>query len=477
MLSVLLVLLPLLVLAPDDPKDPKKAQGPKKAEKAEKPKELSEAGKLLRTAWASQYEWTEDEVESVALSFTYSSRWRGRDEAKSAWKGRGELLIVGGKLLRVHMPGSQEWQRKTITGELHWVLARFMRKPFAEVFKGQKFKGPEKLARDILRVTAGRRVFLLKDDRIVGSEQWRGPPKKPQRVRIDYSPGPLGGGYGILGTAESYTIDSKKTRATRTLTIREGERAPAPLKYVSSTSSFGGESTTTIEFEAPEFDQKDAVLLDPSARDILKAAWEARFTLAADLRLEGRFERESGKGTRLRRKVEGEFQVWGMDKIDAVLDERGQKLGNAEQVRETCRAHLIGGFDVVRAIAFDKEFENCGFRLEDGVKEQVVTLIGHPSRLAFRLKDTAIVGHTVIERPETWFRYKIKRGRDGFIRIRRIDVEIDDNKHRLDFRYGKSRSVEVPKQLGIFLPPNSGGVGPAGGVVHYKLTRLKITKQ
>jgi len=466
---------------------------PDETKKAPEPEGLNEAGRLLRTAWASQYEWKEHEVETVSLGFSYRYASRGKEEdASTTWEGRGELLVrppeenreeaaeegrAPAMRLRLHLPGRSRWERATLRGHVETVLACFRRRPFPEEFEGATFEGPDELARGVRRVTAGGRIFLLKDDRIVGSEAWRGGDKERQRVRIDYTTGPVGGGYGILGSSESYKAGTRKTKRTSLLEVREGKRAPAPGKFTFREERRDGELEVVIEFDPPEFDAEHAVVLEPAARDALKEAWARRFTLPEDIRIEGRFEREPGKGTWLRRNVEGEFQIWGMDKIDAVLDERGRKLRNAEDVRRTCRDHLIEGFAMFHPRPFEEEFDGCGFRLGEAEDDDrtLVHVVGHPERLAFRLEDGAIVGRLDLESPETWLEYRVKKERDGTVRIRRIEVEHGDKKHRVDFRYGRSRGLVLPRRFGLFLPPGSRRGGREGGVVHYELSRVKAS--
>ncbi|NJN14446.1 MAG: hypothetical protein HC813_02085 [Planctomycetes bacterium] len=139
-----------------------------------------EAAQNLRVAWASQYEWREDKIESVVLDFTYAGSWKGnREGEESRWSGGGQILVVGNELVRGHYPGADESRRKQLHEHLTWVASRFVRRPFEEHFKDAKISPAEPLSDGSVRIKTGTIAYLLKSDRLIGAEVDVGTPPSP----------------------------------------------------------------------------------------------------------------------------------------------------------------------------------------------------------------------------------------------------------------------------------------------------------
>ena len=442
----------LLLLAPDDP------------------------AQMLRVAWASQYEWKEDKVQSATIDFRYTQTWGEKDEFKR--EGDGQVVVVGDEIVRRHYPDATDAAtRESIDRHVRWALDRFMRKPFEEAFKDAKFTGPEKSAFDQMKITAGSLTFFVKDDRIVAAESDIGEPGKPQIVRVEYKLADLGGGYAILGETISYTrpTDAVKVTRERTLTTRtEGDR-PAPAIYTYEEKSAKEHQRFTLDFHTLRFDLPDPVTLDPAARDLLKEAWGHRLVLPNDIRIQGEFQRTLDKEldrAGWQNDVRGDFQVWGMDKIQLKLDAPN------DYVQAMCDGHVHWIFDLLRDTPFDDEFKGCGFELEPQGADNVVRVYGYLKALAFRISSGVIVGHydRILSEPG-WWTYKTKSAGEGRFQIEKMKREkpIEGRKIELEFDYQRVRGYPIPKKFGVFATSQSQRGDTAVGVAEYSFKKAKVS--
>ena len=437
----------------------------------------SEALKLLRIAWASQYEWKEDSVENISLNFKYRMDWKNERNEEDSYEGEGQLVVVGTEVVRRHIPVTDPGRRARITSHLDWILGRFVRPPFEERFNDARFKGPEKAAGGLRRIGVGNIGFLIaKDERLAGEERNIGGGRAaPYVIRVDFTTGDCGDGYAVLAETASSTRNAQKSTVSRTLTLNAESKIPAPGRYV-YTRTDRAQTRVEITFETPKHNQEHAVALDPEARDLLKSGWARRFTLPDDIRIEGSFLRKpdktlAGSGWV---SVRGDFQVWGMDKIEVLLDDPKLDPRWATQIGKTCTGHFRQSFEYFRARPFDEEFKGCGFVLEPAAKTRIVHLKGHPKWLAFRLDEAGrIVGRLDLGTDE-WWSYKVREQREGYVTIERITREVEGEKIKLDFKYGKTKGTFVPKQIAVLALGQ--GRNPAWGACQYRLTKLKVTK-
>ena len=90
------------------------------------PPDEIDAEKLLRVAYASQYEWKEDDVKSVSLDFTWSTSWKGKDGRETRSQGIGHVLVVGDEVVRRHYPATTKSRKGQADGYLNWILERFI---------------------------------------------------------------------------------------------------------------------------------------------------------------------------------------------------------------------------------------------------------------------------------------------------------------------------------------------------------------
>ncbi len=443
-------LVALLLLVPDDP------------------------AQLMRVAWASQYEWKEDSVQSATIDFTYTRTWGEKGEFSR--EGQGQIVVVGDAIVRRHYPDvTDDDMRARIDGHVDWVLARFMRKPFEEAFKDAKFSGPEKSAYDQMKITVNDRARYVKDDRLVAEERNIGPPDKPFVVRVDFKLADLGGGYAILGESVSFTrqTDSMKVIRERTLTTRmEGDR-PAPATYAFEEKSAKEKQRFTLDFPAIRFDLPDPITLDPAARDRLKEAWGRRLVLPEEIRVMGQFQRTIDKDldrARWRGDVHGDFQVYGMSNIQITLDEGG------EETQRICEENIRWIFGLLRDTPFETEFNGCGFELEPQGDEVVVRVYGYPKALAFRIADGVIAGHYQRELSELgWWTYKTKSAGEGRFQIDRMKREIEGRKIELEFDYQRVRGHQIPKKFGVLGKSPSMRGDMAVGIAEYVFKKPKVS--
>jgi len=439
----------LLLLAPDDP------------------------AQMVKVAWASQYEWKEDTVESATIDFTYTRTWGEKGEYTR--KGSGHIVVVGDAVVRRHYPdAASDEERQGIDAHVDWVIARFVRKPFEEVYKDVKFSGPEKSAFDQWKILVNDTAVYVKDDRFVAADRNRGSPEKPHIVRVEFKHGDIGGGYAILGEFISFTnpADALKVTEERTLTTRtEGDR-PAPETYVHEEKSVKSKDRFELAFPSVRFNVPEPVLLDPKARDLLQGAWGHRFVLPEEIRIQGQFARTVDK--ELDRagwasEVHGNFQVYTMDNVQLTLDE-----GNNFAMKQ-CEKDVRWIFDLLRDTPFEQEFPGCGFELEPAGDETVVRVYGYPKALAFRVADGVIVGRYNRELSELgWWTYKTKAAGDGRHQIEKMKREVEGTKIEIDFDYQRVRGHQIPRKFGVFNTTPSMR-GPAIGIAEYIFKKPKVS--
>jgi hypothetical protein len=459
----------------------------------------TDAAQLLKTAYASQYEWKEDHLKNVTLEFTY--RWTWGPKAKPTDKkppppeanleGAGRVVVVGERVFPGHYPDLRrdgQWQREGRTvrgpeirnefqGHIAWVLRRFVRQPFDTAFKDAPIQGPEKTAFG-LKVTAHGRPIYIDQNKITAMELDVSARKdKPHMVLLQFQHGKVGDGYAILGETCSYTTKGTEIAVSwrRQLTTKQAERAPVPLSYTYTRTFGGSEQTLTIEFDRVTMDAAHPVVLDPHARDLLKEAWERRFTLPTAMGIEGEFHRRPDKDLAKARwqDVPGSFEVWGMTEIKVALPEnRFRDKGWRGTVEKTCEGHIRWIFGLLKATPFEEEFKDCGFELVPQGKEQVIQVYGYEKALAFKVADGAIVGHFSEElRKKGWWDYKVKRTSDGQFMLDRMRREFEGRKIELRFRYGRVKGYQLPKKVDV-LGTTAGE--PYVGVAEYSFRRLKV---
>jgi hypothetical protein len=439
----------LLLLAPEDP------------------------AQIMRVAWASQYEWKEDKVQSVTIDFRFS-RVSG-EKGETTRDGGGQIVVVGDEIVRRHYPDAADEQaRQQIDEHIDWVFGRFVRKPFEEAFKDAKFTGPEPSAFEQKKISAGAGVWYVKDDRIVAAEYDIGKPDKPFVVRADFKTADLGGGYAIVGESVSYTRPSDATKVTRERTLAtrmEGDR-PAPASYTYEEKSAGDKERFTIDFASVRFDLADPVTLDPAARDLLKEAWGRRLVLPENIIIQGQFVRQIDKDLERARwtdGVTGDFQVYGMENIQIVLDEHN------DEVMKTCEAHIRWIFGLLRDRPFEEEFKGCGFEREPQGTETIVRVYGYPKALAFRVAGGQLTGHYQRVLSETeWWTYKTKSAGEGRFQIEHMKREVEGRKIDLAFDYQRVRGHVIPKKFGVLATP-SAWRGTTVGIAEYTFKRPKVS--
>lgn len=452
----------------------------------------TDAAKLLKIAYASQYEWKEDGLKNVTLEFTYTWTWgpkaKPRDKKTppiiNTRKGAGRIVVVGRRVVPGHYPdlrGGKTLDGKDVRGEfgrhLGWVLRRFVRQPFDTVFKGVKLKGPEETAFGHRIVAHGRPIYV-KNDRIAAVETNVSTRKqKRHMVLVQYRHGEVGDGYGILGETCNYkTLGAEKPVSwTRKLTTKDTERAPVPLLYVYEHTVDKSEETLQIEFDRVTVDSAHPVVLDPVARDLLKGAWGRRFTLPTDMGIEGEFhrrpDRDLDKGGWS--DVPGSFEVWGMNEIKATIPENRIRNKNWRMnVEKTCTDNIRWIFSLLRATPFETEFKDCGFELVPQGKDQVIQVYGYGKALAFKLVGGAIVGHySSVYGEKGWWNYKVKRTSDGRFILDRMKREFKRRKIDLKFRYGRVKGIQLPKKFDVL---GTSSREPYIGVAEYSFRRLKV---
>jgi len=340
--------------------------------------------KLLRVAYASQYEWKEDKVANATFDFAWKLAGESRKKVKWTSEASGSVVIVDGEIKRVHIPGPGRVHRDRVRIDLAWVLRRFVRKPFDERFKDAKFAPPEKMADGNTRVTVNGLRYLVADNRITGMEVNVGSPQKPSFVRVIFEPKDLGGGYGILAESRSHSFGGIKTEREQKLTIATQDGIPIPRAMRISELNRAGKVVRTLKFSNPRLNLDHPIAVDAVARDRVKAAWERRYAWPGGLRFEGKWERELDNATtkgRWARNVKGEFQFLGGE-LELTMDEsvRLQRRWRGG-VLKTSTDDLNASFMHLAPTLFDAAFPGCGFEVDAEAADGVVRVLGHPTIL------------------------------------------------------------------------------------------------
>ncbi|MHC4972649.1 MAG: hypothetical protein ACYTG3_09990 [Planctomycetota bacterium] len=451
----------------------------------------TDAAKLLKIAYASQYEWKEDGLKNVTLEFTYTWTWGPKAKPKdkktplTRHEGAGRVVVVGQRMVPGHYPdlrpGSKTLEGQDVRAEfeehIRWVLQRFVRQPFDTAFKGVKLQGPEETAFGLKIIARGRPIYV-KQDRIVAIEKDVSTRKqKRHMVLVQFRHGEVGGGYGILGETCNYkTLGAEKPVSwTRKLATKDTERAPVPLSYTYTRTVDKTQETLKIEFDRVTVDSAHPVVLDPVARDLLKGAWERRFTLPTDMGIEGEFHRRPDKDLvkGFWSDVPGSFEVWGMNEIKVTIPEnRIRNKSWRAGIEKTCTDNIRWIFGLLKATPFEAEFKDCGFELVPQGKDQVIQVYGYGKALAFKLSGGAITGHySSVLGEKGWWNYKVKRTNDGRFMLDRMKREFKRRKIDLKFRYGRVKGFQLPKKMDVM-----GTISrePYIGVAEYSFRRLKV---
>jgi hypothetical protein len=442
-----------------------------------------DAEQLLRVAYASQYEWKEDEVKSVSLDFTWSTSWKGKDGKENRDQGIGHVLVVGDEVVRRHYPSTASTRKDQADGYLNWILARFVRKPFEERFKDIKIEADGKTEDGAHRILVGGRVFFVKEDKLVGEEMSWIEDKKPFRVPVAYTAADMGGGYGVLGERYEYTRDDGKTVRTIELELQKDSPLPAPAEYRHVSTTPGSRWEVRVIFDQPRFDGEHATVLEPATRDLLKEAWATRYTLPNDIRIEAKFEREVDRGLAKAgwwKNIEGELQVWGMDQITTALSEDTIRRRRwVDRAKETVDGHIREFFLGLRTRTFEEEFKHCGFRKIGETKDGVdIEVIGHPSARGIRVKEGRVVGHLALVAPnDGWFTHKLRKAKDGRFYVDKMTRRVKKEKFNLEFSWGRSKGCHVPKRFSVFIEPGTdrNNSPTVYGVVEYALLKTEVS--
>lgn len=438
-----------------------------------------DSAKMLRIAWASQYEWREDKIENVTLDFAYAGSWKGKREGEEAkWAGKGQVVVIGNELVRSHYPGVDDRVRGALEGQMRWVVARFARRPFEEEFKDAKFAAPEAMADGTTKIKAGDRTFLVRNDRLAGMEVDVGSAAMPYIARLDWTTGDAGGGYSVLAEQQVYTRAGSKWSMARTLALREGGDLPSPsASTFASSTPLGGTVEVKITFEAPVTNAADPRAGDPAARGELKGAWGRRYVLPAEGRIDGEFQRKIDRDLAKlgwTATVKGEFQIAGLEPCEVVIDEKSFRGGwRADQITQSCQQHFRWFFALLEARDFDAEFKNCGFRRS----AEVIEVLGYPEALAFRLADGAIVAYRENTADEGgWWEFKLKEGKDDLVRIDGMSTRIGERDVSLRFKYQKVKGIDVPASFEVVAQGEGGGPELGFGIAEYELKKLRLSR-
>lgn len=452
-----------------------------------------EAQARLKVAYGSLYEWKESGVANVTLDFTYEKTWKTLDKEGVDYAGTGQFVVVGDEVVRRHCPGAPELQRREIDAHFAWILDRFARKPFDERFKDVSVWQIEKLEDGTERVRAGLRVFLVKDDRLRGEEQTVGTPPDTATVVRAYQLADIGGGYAVSGEKATWRIGEERVTQSVEVAWEERGEHPVPTSYVFTHERVSypekGEPTGRadvfrIRFTKATVNREDPVTVDPNARDLLAAAWAHRYVLPGDIRAEGDFDRQIDKDLRLAGwtgTVKGSFQIWGMDNLSVILDERvlrGWQQDRMREIRDAVTAHLVWFFGWLHDRPFEKEFAGCGFELADsGGDGQVVRVRGYARALAFRVDDGRVTGY-LQHAPdgEVWWKFRLQSLKKDLERLDGMTAKVGDETHELRFRYARPKGIDFPTSIEVLAEASRRAGGARGyGVCSYELKRVRVT--
>jgi hypothetical protein len=452
-----------------------------------------EAQARLKVAYGSLYEWKESGVANVTLDFTYERKWRTLDAEGVGSRGTGQVVVVGDEIVRRHYPGASEEERREIDLHLAWVLDRFVRKPFEERFKEANVWELQKLEDGTEKIRAGLRVFLVKGDRLRGEEQNVGKPPDTITVVREYTIADVGGGYAVAGEKLAYRAGEDRLSETRELVWADQGDVPVPktsvhavetARYPEKGEPTGNAVEFRVQFTNVMVNREDPVTVDAKARDLLAAAWARRYVLPGNIRVEGDIDRQLDKELRLADwtgTVKGQFQVWGMDNISVVLDEkvfRGWQQERLRQTRDHVAGHLIWFLGWLHDRPFEKEFAGCGFEFgEPDGDAQTVLVWGYARALAFRVEDGKVAGYLEHKNEgAVWWRFKLQTVRKDQERLDGMTAKIAGESHELRFRYGRPKGVDFPTGFEVLAEARRRGDGtPVYGVCGYELKRLKVT--
>ena len=390
------------------------------------------------------------------------------------------MVVVGNEIRRRHYEGADGEGRERLDRQVDWTLARFVRRPFEEAFRDVPLVGPIPTMDGLLRVGAGPTAYLLKDDRIVAEEREVGTGKAKNQIRVEFDTADVGGGYGILAERYAYTSPTGRIKTSRRLELRRAEGAlPAPERSMLSTDLPGGDRLElTVTFGKPAVNREDPVTIDAAARELLAAAWKRRYVLPDSLRLEAEFARKLDRNlarTGWMKTVRGMLQVWGMEQISIELDERLFRNRRwKDDVTRTCTEHATWFFGMLRAVPFEKAFEDCGFVLEEG---GVVRVYGSEEFVAFRIEEERIAAYLENgAEADSWWELAHKTvDREKRFLITRMNREVEDEKYALRFQYARKKGLHVPKSYEVFVQPSDPTRAPVHGVVEYELKRAKVS--
>lgn len=436
--------------------------------------------KALRIAYASLYEWREDKVSNATFDFKFEFAQKGRrPEEIRKWSAEGSVVFLDGEIARVHVDGPNRARRGEMRGEIVWVLSRFARKPFDERFKDAKFKGPVDRAGGLKAVSLGGTAWLIADDRIVALEQAVGTPEKPSRIRIDLKPAEVGDGYALLDESASYGSGKQAVSWSKSLTVAEADGAiPVPDTYTHTSKIGMTARTTKITFSSPRLNTNHPIVLQPAIRDQVKAAWERRYRIPADVRIDGEWNREQGKSTvkgGWTRKAFGEFQYLRGEFEVMVSEKLKLNQGTRDAMRTRATGHIRTALDLVLDTPFSKAFENCGFERNDE-NPGIVKLLGHPTMLALRIEDGLITGH--LEDAfggEGWWDYRYKKASDGRVLIDRMTRRVEKKKWHTKIVYKRVGEYQIPKSIEVLVParPWRGSDPTEVGILKYSFRKLE----
>jgi hypothetical protein len=320
----------------------------------------------------------------------------------------------------------------------------------------------------------------VKDDRIVAQERPYGTPEVPRSYRVEYEPADMRIGYGLLVERCAYNEGDLPVGWTCKLALAEGGDASAPKTYEWSRQTGRARESLTITFGAVKFNAENAIVLDPAARDALKAGWEKRSVYPEDIRLHGDFQRKVDNDlskARWTSDVRGEIHVWGMERVEVSTDDKSSRAARWQEVGKTAEDHINEALRRMRGRPFDVEFKGCGFRSEESkeLKGTIVRVIGYEAAEAFLLdEDGAIAG--VLDRlaaKSAWWLYKLKE-RNGFYTIERMERDVDGRKFQLDFRYAKRKDIHVLMRFDA-VGTNRWGADEPVGIATYEFRKLKVS--
>lgn len=415
----------------------------------------------LRVAWASQYEWRESGVENATLEFTYRYHWKGGGDWERKYEGRGQVVVGEHGIVRRHFPGAGRDRREEIGGHVEWATRRFARPLFDDEFKDREFGAAVALEDGSLRIEMKPAAeneppvhLVVKDDRLVA---------RGERL---YRLADVAGGYMIVNETSR---SARGTRRSRTLETGTHEDRPYPREYRYRVAWDDNTVEIDISFAAPVFNREHPVLGDPAARDLLRVAWARRHVLPEDIRIEAEFRRKID--TRLSKMgwwdtVKGAVQVWGMEKVSVVLDERlhGEDRRMQQRSEEDFRRLLRW----MRDRPFDVEFAGCGFELSG----DRVLVFGYTPALGFRLEDAKLAGFR--DPGGLDWDFRLKKSGDRY-RIQTVSGKVDKETLVARIRYARRKGHDVPSYFELIGWDRDNPGDPRRGVVEYHLKKLKVS--